>query len=284
VSNIDQFESVFRAASREIYQYEKASINKVMIVTDLEAEEMLAFETAVKKFIKVLGAGVVWETISGDDSKRPDVVLKTIEESQVDLVVTYRNLHSDYSSQIYSLGTHLDMMSQKASAAVLVMPHPKSAEFTEKILENTNHVMAITDHLNGDCRLVNMAACFTASGGVLRLSHVEDEKSFEHVMTALSQIPEIDTDKARELISHRLLKDPTDYIATCTVTLAEAGVHLTVEQVVQFGCHLSVYRQVIEEHQVDLLVMHAKDEDQMAMHGLAYPLAVEFRHVPLLML
>lgn len=30
--------------------------------------------------------------------------------------------------------------------------------------------------------------------------------------------------------------------------------------------------------------MHTKDEDQSAMHGLAYPLAVELRETPLLML
>jgi hypothetical protein len=30
--------------------------------------------------------------------------------------------------------------------------------------------------------------------------------------------------------------------------------------------------------------MNTKDEDQLAMHGLAYPLAVELRDIPLLML
>ncbi len=41
---------------------------------------------------------------------------------------------------------------------------------------------------------------------------------------------------------------------------------------------------LIDEHKVDLLVMYAKDEDQLAMHGRTYPLAVELRHIPLLML
>ncbi len=30
--------------------------------------------------------------------------------------------------------------------------------------------------------------------------------------------------------------------------------------------------------------MHTKDEDQMAMHGMAYPLAIELRQIPLLLL
>ena len=42
--------------------------------------------------------------------------------------------------------------------------------------------------------------------------------------------------------------------------------------------------RLIEEHEVDLLVMNTKDEDQLAMHGLAYSLAIELRAIPLLML
>lgn len=30
--------------------------------------------------------------------------------------------------------------------------------------------------------------------------------------------------------------------------------------------------------------MHTKDEDQTAMHGMAYPLAIELRNTPLLAL
>ena len=47
---------------------------------------------------------------------------------------------------------------------------------------------------------------------------------------------------------------------------------------------MTQYQRLIEEHKVDLLVFHTKDEDQLAMHGLAYPLAVELRHIPLLMI
>ncbi len=44
------------------------------------------------------------------------------------------------------------------------------------------------------------------------------------------------------------------------------------------------YLKHIDEKQVDLLVLNTKDGDQLAMHGLAYPLAVEVRQIPLLML
>jgi hypothetical protein len=47
---------------------------------------------------------------------------------------------------------------------------------------------------------------------------------------------------------------------------------------------LEDYRNLIEEGHVDLLVMRAKEDDQMAMHGMAHPLAVELRSVPILLL
>ena len=66
--------------------------------------------------------------------------------------------------------------------------------------------------------------------------------------------------------------------------LLERDGALTVEAEVTMGHHLSVYRQLIARHAIDLLVLNTKDADQLAMHGLAYPLAVELRDVPMLLL
>ena len=57
-----------------------------------------------------------------------------------------------------------------------------------------------------------------------------------------------------------------------------------IESVVTVGHRLSEYAGLIEEHEIDLLVFNTKDDDQLAMHGLAYPLAIELRQIPLLML
>ena len=54
--------------------------------------------------------------------------------------------------------------------------------------------------------------------------------------------------------------------------------------IVEFGRYLKQYRQHIEKESADLLVIHSKDEDQLAMHGLAYPLAIELREIPILMI
>jgi hypothetical protein len=68
------------------------------------------------------------------------------------------------------------------------------------------------------------------------------------------------------------------------VGLNEAGLEIEVNVVAQVGRRLEDYRNLIEEGHVDLLVMRAKEDDQMAMHGMAHPLAVELRSVPILLL
>jgi nucleotide-binding universal stress UspA family protein len=142
----------------------------------------------------------------------------------------------------------------------------------------------MTDHLVGDDRLVNWAARMTADDGTLVLANVEDELAFERFMDVVGKIPSIETDDARVALHDRLLRDARDYIESCVRALAEGGLPFTVEEVVTHGHHLAEYKRIVEERDADLLVMNTKDEDQLAMHGLAYPLAIEVRTIPLLLL
>ena len=82
----------------------------------------------------------------------------------------------------------------------------------------------------------------------------------------------------------RLLEDPMEYIESCRAGLPREGSQIKVESRVKLGHFLSDYRELVEENEIDLLVMYTKDEEQLAMHGIAYPLAVELRSTPLLML
>ena len=165
----------------------------------------------------------------------------------------------------------MDVLTQATTTPVLVVPHPERPEFQRLAVRRPKSVMAMTDHLTGDHRLVNFAAHFTEAEGTLSLSHVEDDTTFERYMEAISKISTIDTDTARQEIRARLLKDPSDYIETCREGLAKSAPTLTVESVVTSGHHIREYQRLIEEHDVDLLVMNTKDEGQLAMHGLAYP-------------
>ena len=113
---------------------------------------------------------------------------------------------------------------------------------------------------------------------------MEDDATLGRYMEIISKIPTIDTDEARATLREQLLKEPQDYINGCVEICKKAGTQVTLEHLVVFGHHLSEYKRLIEEHEVDLLVLNTKDDDQIAMHGIAYALAVELRHIPLLML
>ena len=144
--------------------------------------------------------------------------------------------------------------------------------------------MAITDRLTSDDRLVSYGVRFTEPGGKLLLAHVEDEATYHRYIATIGKIPELDTEVAGETILEQLLKEPEDYIASCRQVLEAEQAPLVIEQSITLGHHLTDYRRLIEEHDVNLVVLNTKDEGQLAMHGLAYSLSVELRDIPLLLL
>jgi hypothetical protein len=226
---------------------------------------------------------VNWRTVQGDAVQTVKELLDLVEKEDPDLICAYRHLHSQAWRWPYSLGEELDVLTQITSSPVLILPHPK-AQPLDEILKGTGSVMAITNHLTGDHRLVNVAAHFTEQSGTLVLTHIEDEKVFKSYIEVISKIPSITTETAEEEILKQLLKEPHDYIRSCSDTLQAEGLALKVQAIVTLGHHIADLTRLVEEHQLDLLVLHAKDEDQAAMHGQAYSLAVELRKIPLLML
>ena len=97
-------------------------------------------------------------------------------------------------------------------------------------------------------------------------------------------VTSIETEDARETIKAQLLKEPRDFIGRCRAAVEAQKLPVTIEELVTTGHRMSEYRQLIEKQEIDLLVMYARDDHQLAMHGRTYPLAVELRQIPLLML
>lgn len=285
MTNLDQFESEFRSATRTPFEYQPVDMQLGLLVTDLprQNEELT---TAVRDFLSVGPSREAPELqiVLSEESTAIGELLKMIDARKPDLLITYRNLHSDAWSWPHSLGETVDVLTQVTDLPVLLIPNPEEHPQFAQMMRNTDSVMAITDHLTGDDRLVNYAVSLTQPGGRLTLSHVEDSAELEHMLEAISKIPEIDTDTAREELTKQLLKEPSDYIATCQQVLAESEVDIEVVQSVSFGHKLKEHLQLVEKNNTDLLVLNTKDEDQQAMHGLAYPLAVQLRRTPLLML
>ncbi len=286
MTKIDQFESVFKAATKTLYHYEKIEMKRILVISDLKDDyQITLFGDRVQTFLKALGTPdeIHWYDVKKDECKGIGDLLDIVDQKNPDLICTYRNLHTDGWKWSYSLGEYLDVLTQITDIPILVLPRPDDKVYEEG-LENTDVVMAITDRLTGDDKLVNYAVAFTEKGGTLYLSHVEDEATFEKYMATMERIKEIDSEVARKTVAAQLLKEPRDYVESCRRVLAEHCPHLTIKENIVLGRRLANYKELIEQEKIDLLVLNTKDDEQLAMHGLAYPLAVELRHIPILMI
>ena len=280
MSSVDQFESLFNAASKTVFQYHPPTLKTALVVTDLEDTAVGKYTDSIKGFFTAVEGP--WETTDKNGFHTVKDLLDVVEKIRPDLIVTYRHLHSEAWRWPYSLGEHLDVLIQVIEAPVAIMPHPDREGVPEHAMKNTGSVMAITDHLAGEDVLVNYAAHFTSRGGALHLTHIEDEATFERYVDAISKIPEIDTDIAKEAIHAQLLHDPSEYIDSCEQVLKENGADLNVVKHVTHGHKLEEHRKAVGENQVDLVVLEGHDADQLAMNTTAYSLAVELRTTPVL--
>jgi len=285
MTSLDQFASVFKSADKAVYTYEQVKISRVLLVTDVDETASATFAVRVRSFLSVIDlAATDWQSLSGDAFDSVQGLLETIERLKPDLIVTYRHLHSKAWRWPYSLGEYLDVMSQATSVPVMVLPHPDADHALPHSVKNTDRVMAITNHLTGDSGLVNVALKFTQQGGTCWLTHIESQSVFEHYMDAVSKIPALDTDVARETLGEQLLKQPRDFIAACRTEIANQDLSIHIDEVVTMGRRIDEYKELISKREIDLLVLYTKNDDQLAMHGSAYALAVELRNIPLLML
>ena len=284
---IDQFESIFRAASKEAFEPAAVKFERVMVVTDLDDAASQPFCDEVKSFLgEFTDQTPTWKLVDGKQFSSVPQLLEHINEFRPDLICTYRNLHIPANEHPYSLGVYVDVLTQATTTPILLMPRLEMQtefETSQQARTGTAKVMAITDHLAGDHHLVNVAASLVRAEGKLFLTHVEDQVVFERFLKVIDKIAEIDSETARDAIVNRLLAEPRDYIESCRLVLEEQA-QLKVESIVTCGHLLKDHQKLIEEHEIDLLVLHTKDDDQLAMHGLAYPLAVEMRDRPMLLI
>jgi hypothetical protein len=281
--HIDEFESIFRRAEKEQFVYVPVPIASVTLVSDGSVEQAQRIQADVRQFIGCVDDAVDWHLLTGDDYRTVAELSERIDAHQTDLLVTHRHLQEESFFPQHSLGVYLDVLTQTTSIPVLVLPGT-SAEPVMVGERDCNRVMVVADHISGDNRLINYGAVMCRSGGTMWLCHVEDALVFERYMQAIGRIPEIDSDDARSLIENQLLNEASDFIDECCRVIAKEGPNINVERFVGRGHHLQDYRKLIQDHDVDVLILNTKDDDQLAMHGRAYSLSVELTGVSMLLL
>jgi hypothetical protein len=167
MTRVDQFESVFRAAARTVFEPETVSIGSVLVVCDGNGSEAEEFTARSHAFLDVLDTSenLRWVTVQGKDFNTVPELLERVETERPGLICTHRHLHSESWRWPYTLGEYVDVLTQATTTPVLAMPHPERPEFQELAGSRPQAVMAVTDHLTGDNRLVNYAAHVTQRGG-----------------------------------------------------------------------------------------------------------------------
>ena len=131
------------------------------------------FTIEVERSLRVLD-GADFRVVGGSEFGTVPALLGLVEHHRPDLICTYRHLHSESWKWPYTLGEYVDVLTQVTTTPVVVLPHPESMRASDHALQHTGVVMAMTDHLTGDARLVNYAAPKAPRWGMseLKLRHV----------------------------------------------------------------------------------------------------------------
>jgi len=283
---VDEFESLFLSSIKETYRHETLSFRSVLLVTDLKSAAADQLLLEVKKFCHniIKENAVDWHILVGSDFSSAESLLNSVNNVNVDLIITYRNLHSKTWRHPFSLGEQLDVLLQKTDTPVLVIPHPDADFSREDALDKCGPVLVATDHIVNDHRLIQYGLAFAEENGQILLSHVEEQAYFDRVIDAIAKIPTIETEEVRTKLAQQLLKEPLEYIESVKTELESLDKNFVITPIVKFGHYIKDYLKLIDQNNIGLLVINTKDGEQMAMHGLAYPLAIEIRQIPILML
>jgi hypothetical protein len=284
MSLLDRFASAFKSAAKTNYVYAPVELQKISIFSDFNEDAASLYGADIRTFLGGIEARKSLEWDHHTVAKFHDVgdLLEEIERDRADLVCTYRNVGGKARSFPFSLGSYVDVLTQATTTPLLLMPAPNASGRLPAHCERAARVMVLTDHLTGSDALINYGLHFCEAGGSLVLAHLEDDVAFDRYIDIVGKIPAIDTDLARDRIYERLLQEPADYIDSVASALAGKE-DIEVVKEVSMGHRIADCQRLIEKHSIDLLVMNTKDDDQLAMHGLAYPLAIELRNCPILM-
>lgn len=282
--DLNLFESVFKRALRKRFRYNKPDIRTIMLITDLSGQAKSDYEQRVRTFLDPAIPDKTYhlEVIGGEEFNDWKTLAARLEEVQPHLIVSYRLLRVAHAALMTSLGVYIDTLSQITQTPILVLPNPHLSK-NEVALDPAGTVVVATEHLYEDHSLVNYGILMTPEQGSLQLVHIEDKDTFEYYMTAIEKIPELNTGEARGVLEKQLISGPLHYNESVREVLAENRSDISVKETIEFGHLITEYKKIIQDEKVSLLVLHSKDDTQLAMHSLGYSLAVEFKHIPVLL-
>ena len=165
MTTLDDFQSTFRAASGMPFHPESLSFANIALISDVNESVAQLLNDQVHQFLAAaLPNSFEITTINSESYNSVANMLTAIEQltPTTNLICTYRNLYNRNEDLPESLGTHVDVLTQRVDVPVLLLPRPDRVDLTRLSLQE---VMAVTNHLSGDNHLISVAAHFTPEDG-----------------------------------------------------------------------------------------------------------------------
>ena len=286
LDSIDKFESVFKGAVKDYFVYKSLEIKKIMVITSGDSSRAEFLLEKVRNFLRVVirEKQIEWVKVEGEDFDSVPELMEICEREKPDLIVAYRHLKQKHKKLPFSIGVYLDMLTQATKFPIMVLPYFEDQDEYKNVMNDCNAVTAVANHITTEHKLVNYGIYFTEPEGKLFLTHIEDRMVFDKYIDIISKIPELSTELAEKEIKARLFSEPAAYIESCEKTLGDRQINLEIIPVIKLGHAIEDYKAQILNHEIDLLIMNTRDEDQLAMQGMAYSLAVELTQIPLLLI
>ena len=139
------------------FTHESLSFKNVAVVSDLDSGAANDFTRQVGT---LLDSALPYEhtlvSLCSDNFTSVSemlTALKTLDPG-ADLICTYRNLHNSGENLPESLGSHIDVLTQRVDVPVLLLPRPDQSDLSNLSMKE---VMVVTDHLSGDSHLISVA-------------------------------------------------------------------------------------------------------------------------------
>ena len=105
MTNVDQFESMFRSASREVFLYERVNIDSVLVVTDLDEAGAELFGDQVRRFLRVISEdeNVRWRDVDGSEFQTAGDLTESPQNARLRLstVLVWKQLRLLGSQSVY---------------------------------------------------------------------------------------------------------------------------------------------------------------------------------------
>ncbi len=282
-NQIDKFESRFKSAYKKGYNYQNIEFSKITLITRKNLNHAKKIQEISSNLLPQYKEQYEWSLLPEDSFSSVREVLEKIEEFKPDIIISERNIKVTEESLVYGLSPYVETITQVTQTPVLLLAN-QSTEQLEASIQNCDKVLAETNRLTGDDRIINWAVAFARPNGSLHLNHIEDSKTFNRYAEVLEKIPEINSALAQTKLKEELLKLPSDFISSVEKVLKTEVPELTVEGFVVLGHSIKDYKKFIETHEIDLLIVNSKNEDHLAMEGIAYEIAVEFKSNTILFL